>query len=290
MWQAEVIRTWTPWIAAGCFVLLFVAERVRPLRHSADAHRQRVRVNAGAVATAFGVAAVTVGPVIVVCLEWSANHGLGLLRWMPLPRPLTVVGGILLLDLSFYYWHRINHAVPLLWRFHNVHHVDPALDSTTSFRFHAGEVAYSSVFRATQVLLIGPGALTFAVYELLFVTGTLFHHSNVRLPLRLERLLNLFFVTPRMHGIHHSVIRDETNSNYSVVFRWWDALHATLCLHVPQQAIRIGVAAYTQEGDNAFRFLLRLPFRRQREYWKTPQGEVLHARRSEGGGPSRLAA
>ncbi|MFW6170235.1 MAG: sterol desaturase family protein [Planctomycetota bacterium] len=147
---------------------------------------------------------------------------------------MSLAAGILLLDLSFYWWHRLNHAWPLLWRFHNAHHIDPDLDSTTPFRFHAGEIAYSSVFHAVQIGLIGPSALAIAVYELLFPSGTVFHHSNVRLPLGLERALSLVFVTFRMHGVHRSVIRDETNSNYSVLFRWWDPLHRSLRLNVPR--------------------------------------------------------
>jgi sterol desaturase/sphingolipid hydroxylase (fatty acid hydroxylase superfamily) len=106
----------------------------------------------------------------------------------------------------------------------------------------------------------------------LFVCGTLFHHANVRIPFGMEKALNYVLVTPRMHGIHHSVVRDETNSNYSVVFRWWDALHRTLRLNVSQSQIRIGVAAYTEDGDNASESLLLLPFRAQRAYWRLPDG------------------
>jgi hypothetical protein len=83
---------------------------------------------------------------------------------------------------------------------------------------------------------------------------------------------------PRMHGIHHSVVRDETNSNYSVVFSWWDRLHRTLRLHVPQNKIRIGVAAYTKATDNRVGSLIGLSFQRQRLYWKTPEGQPSHTR------------
>jgi sterol desaturase/sphingolipid hydroxylase (fatty acid hydroxylase superfamily) len=100
----------------------------------------------------------------------------------------------------------------------------------------------------------------------------LFHHSNVRLPIRIERLLNLVLVTPRMHGIHHSQVRDETNSNYSVVFSWWDRLHRTLGLNIPQSEIVIGVPAYSHPEDNRLSNSLVLPFRRQRDYWCLPDG------------------
>jgi sterol desaturase/sphingolipid hydroxylase (fatty acid hydroxylase superfamily) len=115
----------------------------------------------------------------------------------------------------------------------------------------------------------------FAVYELVFQANTLFHHSNVRLPIRVERLLNLVLVTPRMHGIHHSQVRNETNSNYSVVFSWWDRLHRTLGLNIPQSAIVIGVPAYSNPADNRLMDDLLLPFRRQRDYWRLPDGTAV---------------
>ena len=120
--------------------------------------------------------------------------------------------------LSFYYWHILNHKFPFFWRFHKVHHFDPDLDVSTGFRFHFGEVFFSTVFRVVQVSLIGVPFVTFAAYELVFRAGTLFHHSNLRLPIRFERRLNKLIVTPRMHGINHSQVRNETNSNFGVVF------------------------------------------------------------------------
>ncbi len=109
--------------------------------------------------------------------------------------------------------------------------------------------------------------LTYAVYEVVFQWATVFHHSNVRLPLGLERLLNLVVVTPRMHGIHHSTVKEETNSNYSVVLRWWDWLHRSLVLAVTQAEITIGVPGYLQPRDNTLGHLLVMPFRKQRYYW-----------------------
>jgi sterol desaturase/sphingolipid hydroxylase (fatty acid hydroxylase superfamily) len=190
----------------------------------------------------------------------------------------------LLLDLAFYYWHRLNHEWPALWRLHNVHHCDPDLGVSTSFRFHFGEVALSTVFRVVQVTVIGASFPTFAVYEVAFQLNTLFHHSNVRLPIRLERWLNRVLVTPRMHGIHHSQVQEETNSNYSVVLPWWDRLHRTLRLNVPQSRIVIGVPGYAAPADNRLWNLLAMPFRKQREYWLRPDGEKVR-RKPEDLGP-----
>ena len=133
----------------------------------------------------------------------------------------------------------------------------------------------SVAFRIVQVSLIGLSGWAFAAYELVFQANTLFHHSNLRLPIRFERLLNKVLVTPRMHGIHHSQVRRENNSNFGVVFPWWDRLHRTLGLNIPQAEIAIGIAGYSQPQDNELRNALLMPFRKQRDYWRRADGKLV---------------
>lgn len=176
------------------------------------------------------------------------------------------------MDFSFYGWHRLNHEWPLLWRFHNVHHVDLDMDVTTSFRFHFVEILYSTVFRVAQVSLLGVSWPLYVVYEAAFQTATMFHHSNLRLLMAVERVLNWIVVTPRMHGIHHSIVFNETNANYGTVFRWWDRLCGSLVLGVRTDALTLGVAGYQQPRENTLWSLIRLPFVKQRGYWRLPDG------------------
>ena len=275
-------------LAAGLFfVLLLILERLRPLRAARHSLLPEILLNLAISAAAFAVAALVVRPAIAASMRWAAEERFGLVHLVPLPAALRGALAFLAMDLAFYYWHRLNHEVPVLWRFHNVHHTDPALGVSTSFRFHFAEVGLSAGFRVLQVTLIGIGPWMFAVYELAFQANTLFHHSNVRLPIRLERLLNRILVTPRMHGIHHSHVRDETDSNYSVVLPWWDRLHRTLRLNVPQSRITIGVPAYSLPEDNRFLRLLALPFLKQRDYWRGPDGSPA-ARDPRELGPDRL--
>lgn len=248
------------------FVLLLAGEHLFPLRHRTRPFGTRFIVNLCVTAAAFLAGAMVVRPVALALAEWAFEHDFGLILKIPLPGVVQGVLGFVLLDLTFYYWHRANHEIPILWRFHRVHHVDQDLDVSTSFRFHFGEVLYSTGFRAVQVLLLGIVPLTYLVYELVFQCATMFHHSNLRLPRRLEHWINLFIVTPRMHGIHHSQIRKETDSNYSVVFRCWDWLHQTLRLDVPQESIHIGVKGYQQKEDNQLWNLLRMPFGKSNDY------------------------
>jgi sterol desaturase/sphingolipid hydroxylase (fatty acid hydroxylase superfamily) len=252
---------------AALALALFALERWRPLRTPTRPLGPRLWVNGVVSAAALLAAGLAVRPVAVRLLGWTAGEPFGLVAGSGLAGPAGWAAAFLLLDLSFYYWHRANHTFRLLWRFHNVHHVDPDLDVSTALRFHFGEVALSAAFRALQVLAIGPAPAAYLAYEMLFQANTLFHHSNVSLPLKVERGLNRLLVTPRMHGIHHSQVRGETNSNYSVVFPWWDRLHRSLVLGVRQRDIAIGVPGYARPADNRLPALAAMPFRDQRDYW-----------------------
>ncbi|HET7341734.1 MAG TPA: sterol desaturase family protein, partial [Methylomirabilota bacterium] len=148
-----------------------------------------------------------------------------------------------------------------------VHHTDLDLDVSTAFRFHVGELLLSVVWRSAQILAIGVSPALALGYEAALQAATAFHHSNWRLPPRLERALNLVLVTPRMHGIHHSVVEAETNSNWSVIFSWWDRAHRTLRLGVPDETLHIGLPAWRDPRELGVGRLLALPFRRQRPAW-----------------------
>src|SRR2546425_6205697 len=259
-------------ILAGFFLLLLLLEALFPLRHRKWALVRRLIVNLCVSALAFTAAAWIVRPVGLSLAAWMSAKSFGLLHIVPLPAVVQFGLAFLLMDLTFYYWHLANHMLPVLWRFHNVHHIDPDLDVSTALRFHVGEVLFSAGFRILQVGLIGLPPLTYMIYEGVFQASTLFQHSNIRLPLQVERLLNLVLVTPRMHGIHHSVVEGETNSNYSTVFSWWDRLHRSLCLDIPQAALVIGIPAYHEPVDNTLWHVLALPFQRQRHYWCWPDG------------------
>lgn len=267
-----------PTVATVMYLTLFLMERLSPLRAAARSLWPRVFVNVVITALALAAAAITVTPAVSRALGFSPNGEFGLLGLFDLPVSVEFGVAFLLFDWSFYWWHRANHRVPLLWRFHNVHHVDPDLDVTTAFRFHVVEIGYSTVFRLAQVVLIGPALWMYLAYEFVFVGATLFHHSNVKLPLRVERVLNGVLVTPRMHGIHHSNYHRETDSNYSTVFSWWDRLHRSLLLKVRQREIEVGVSGYLLPEDNRIWKLLCMPFRRQRAYWRRPDGTAMETR------------
>ena len=264
---------WAKLILVSSFFILLLLEALFPLRRRTRPTGLRFLINLAMTVMVFAVGGLVVRSSALAVSDWVAARHLGLLNMIPLPGWLKLILGFLFLDWTFYHWHKINHKYPLLWRFHNVHHIDPDMDVSTSFRFHWVEVLYSTVFRVFQVAVFGISLFTYVIYEIIFQLCTMFHHSNLRLPFRLEKTLNYIFVTPRMHGVHHSTVANENYSNFSVVFRWWDFLHKTLRLNIPQQEITIGVPAYLQPDDNRLDNLLLMPFRRQRYYWRTPAGE-----------------
>jgi sterol desaturase/sphingolipid hydroxylase (fatty acid hydroxylase superfamily) len=280
----------TPLVVAAIFALLFVLERFSPLRESTRSLIARLVVNLAISALMFIAAIALVQPAARWALRWSAEKPFGLVHLVALPGWMEFAVSFLLMDLGFYYWHLANHRLPFLWRFHNVHHIDPDLDVSTAFRFHFGEVALSSAFNLLEVSLLGMSASAFAVYQLAFQAEVLFHHSNLRLPIRFERLLSKVIVTPRMHGIHHSQVQRENNSNFGTVFTWWDRLHRTLGLNISQSEIVIGIPAYSRPEDNSVGNALLLPFRKQRDYWRNPDGTLVErAKAPAEKNPAKLA-
>jgi sterol desaturase/sphingolipid hydroxylase (fatty acid hydroxylase superfamily) len=212
-------------------------------------------------------------PLPLALTIFTERHHFGLLHWLPFPNWLTGIVGILLLDYVYWWWHFALHRVPFLWRFHNVHHTDLDMDVSTAARFHFGEMILSVFLFLATLPLIGISPSMFVVFWIVFEISVQFQHSNWGLPVIVEQILNRVFVTPRMHGIHHSIVERETNSNWGTIFVWWDWIHGTLRRDVPQNAITIGVPAYRDERELTIGQLLVLPFRHQRP-WRLPNGEI----------------
>src|SRR5438067_6578831 len=248
-------------LGAAAFLVLIAAERRRPLRRITQSKWRRVAVNIAFAAVGGIALALAYGPIVIGTAEQARRAGFGLVRWLPLPAAAQALLSFVLLDYTLWIWHLLNHRVPLLWRFHAAHHVDLDLDASTALRFHAGELILSVPFRALQVALIGVDVPILLAWETVLLVATEFHHSNVRLPLRAERALRAVLVTPRMHGIHHSIVPGEVNSNFGTLLTAWDRLHRTFVHGVPQGRIVIGLAEYRDPDRLGLLRSLALPFR-----------------------------
>ncbi len=253
--------------------VLFVAEAKRQLRKRTRPKTERLQENASVAALALPALRLLLLPCMYAAARQAAKARLGLLNWVSLPAWVRYSLGFLLLDYTNYLWHVLLHKSDLLWRFHNVHHIDLDLDLSTAWRFHIGENIASVPYRSAAIALVGAPAQLVLFYELIFEGCTAFHHSNLRLPYKTEEKLCRVMVTPRMHGIHHSIVARETNSNFSVIFSWWDRLHRSLLLDVPQEDITIGVPSYRDPKEQTPLNLLVMPFKRQRA-WCLPDGSV----------------
>jgi len=258
----------------GTLATVVLLEMRRPLRKSRQSKLERDARNAAFSLMAAATVALAEKPVTAPLSLAVHRNRWGLIKMARLPVALDLLLSVALLDYTLFIWHYLTHKVPFLWRFHKSHHVDLDLDASTALRFHTGELLLSVPWRAAQVRLLGISPLGLALWQTLTLMEIMFHHSNLRLPLALERRLCRVIVTPRMHGIHHSIVKEETDSNWSTIFSWPDYLHGTLRLNVPQQKITIGVAPYQDPAELTLGKVLELPFSPERP-WNQPEREQL---------------
>lgn len=249
------------------FIILFLLETRFQLRKRVQKRWKRIVINFIVSLPAFALLRILFIPAIVWLATKNQSWNIGINYLFNASPAIKFVIAFLLLDYSNYIWHILLHKLPFMWRFHLVHHSDLDLDITTAFRFHFGEMIGSVFFRGAAIILIGASPTMVLIYEIAFEAATQFHHSNIKLPFKFEKILNFLIVTPRMHGIHHSVIKRETDSNYSIIFSFWDRVHKTVQLNIHQNEIVTGVPSYADEKELTIGNLLKLPFTSIRE-WK----------------------
>ena len=245
---------------AGWFGVLLWLERRSALRQEVEPKPVRDARNLAVAAAGAVVVQAVEMPIVRRLASLVERRRWGLVPRLRLPRSLETALAVVLMDYTLYLWHVLTHRVPFLWRFHQVHHMDRDLDASTALRFHFGELGISVAYRSAQVLAIGTTPRALALWQNLLMLSILFHHSNVRLPLDLERRLARIVVTPRLHGIHHSTKAEEVSSNWSSGLTVWDWLHGTLRTDVPQDEIRIGVEGFDSPEQVTLPKILSLPF------------------------------
>lgn len=194
---------------------------------------------------------------------FAQEHEWGLLNLFEIPYWLAVVVCVIALDFFIWLQHVMLHAIPVLWRLHRVHHADLDFDVTTGLRFHPLEIILSMLIKFAVIALLGPPVLAVIVFEVMLNATSMFNHSNVRLPLGLDRVLRLFVVTPDMHRVHHSIEEDETNSNFGFNLPWWDRLFGTYQAQPRDghEGMTIGITTFRdpRQCDHILG-MLRMPF------------------------------
>jgi len=248
----------------GLFTVFAVVEAIAPRRARTQTRGRRWLTNWSMTilntltlrAMAFGLPLLAVGAAVD-----AAQQGWGLFNWLSAPAWVEVMAAILILDLAIWAQHLITHKVPILWRLHRVHHADRDIDVTTAIRFHPVEIGLSMVLKIGLVYLLGPAALAVILFEILLNGTAMFNHANIRLPLALDRVVRRVLVTPDMHRVHHSIHRDEHDSNYGFSLSIWDRLLGTYVAQ-PRDGhsdMTIGLQ-WQDERPTKLGWSLRLPF------------------------------
>ena len=262
----EWIFSHEPMLRFGAFFVVLVvmavwelvAER-RQLRHS---RRTRWYANLGLAVVGSLVARLVFPAAAVGMAVVAEGEGWGLLHQIEIPYPWVMILSVVLLDLAIYLQHVMFHAVPILWRFHLVHHADQDFDFTSGIRFHPVEILLSVVIKFTVIVALGPPPEAVLIFAVVLNATAMFNHGNVRIPRTLDRWLRWLVVTPDMHRVHHSVVINESNSNFGFNLPWWDRLLGT---YRDQPAaghknMKIGVEHLQEEPPRGLGGVLVLPF------------------------------
>jgi sterol desaturase/sphingolipid hydroxylase (fatty acid hydroxylase superfamily) len=265
--MSDILLANEPLVRLSVFAAIFAAmaawEVLAPRREQKLARGTRWPSNIGIVVldtvlVRLLVPTTAVGLALVAeARGWGLNHALQLPLWAAVP--LAIVA----LDLAIYLQHVLFHAVPALWRLHRVHHADLEIDVTTGARFHPIEILLSMGIKLGVVAALGAPAVAVLLFEVLLNATSMFNHSNVRMPLRLDRVLRWLVVTPDMHRVHHSIAARETNSNFGFNLPWWDRLFGTYRAQpaAGHEAMTIGIEQFRAPAEQRLDHMLTQPFR-----------------------------
>lgn len=214
-------------VFAGLFLLLAAAEYFWPRRQRRQPLFERWPTNAVLMLmNTFALRLIfPVGAAGFALL--AEQRQFGVLWQFDLPPVVAIALAVVLLDMAVYGQHVLFHRMPLLWRYHGVHHTDLDIDLSTGVRFHPIEILLSMLIKLTAIALIGAPVAAVILFEILLSSGALFSHSNLKLPKTLDGWLRTVMVTPDMHRVHHSTLPDELNSNFGFALSWWDRLFGT---------------------------------------------------------------
>lgn len=247
-------------IFALVLLTCFVLQARRP-RRAIDTPASRYLNNLGLMLLGSLLVWLVVPAGAVSAAWWASQQSLGLFNLLPLPSAIELVLSIVVLDAAIYWQHRAMHHWPILWRLHRVHHNDLAIETTTGVRFHPLEILLSMFYKIAVVIALGAGPMAVLGYELILSSFALFNHSNWAMPF--DRYLRRVVITPDVHRVHHSVITNETNSNYGNFLVFWDRLFGSYQAQ-PQaghKKMQIGLEQYRANDDQKLLSLLTNPLK-----------------------------
>jgi sterol desaturase/sphingolipid hydroxylase (fatty acid hydroxylase superfamily) len=271
-------------VRASAFALVFAAmaiwEVAAPRRPLTAGRKPRWPSNLGILVVDILVVRILVPTAAVGAALFAAGRGWGLLHYLGLRLSVAALIGLVVLDLVIYAQHVVFHKVPVLWRLHRMHHADLDIDVSTGLRFHPIEIILSMLIKIAVVVLVGVPALAVVIFEVVLNATSMFNHSNAVMPISLDRIVRLIVVTPDMHRVHHSIKREETDSNFGFNLPWWDRLFGTYRAQpeAGHESMTIGLPIFRNRRELRLDRLMTQPFRNDAgEIATTPQAESENA-------------
>ena len=261
-----------PVLRTGMFVIAFVVfsslEAIAPRRARSQSRTSRWTTNLSLLIIANTLVRLVVFAAPLIAASSAAalatDRGWGLLNTVSLPWLVEAVIAFLCLDLAIWAQHVATHKIPLLWRIHRVHHTDRDFDASTALRFHPVEIILSALFKLAVILLLGPAIAVVIIFEITLNASAMFNHANLKLPVWLDRFARWLIVTPDMHRTHHSVHRDEHDTNYGFCLSVWDRLFGTYTERPRDghETMSLGLSRFQDASTQSLGWTLWLPFRR----------------------------
>ncbi|MFT4806974.1 MAG: sterol desaturase/sphingolipid hydroxylase (fatty acid hydroxylase superfamily) [Paraglaciecola sp.] len=258
------------WIRLGIFISLLAVmilwESLRPNRLSPVSKGKRWLSNFSMILLSSAVARLIIPTGFAAIAIYAQNNQIGLWNHISVSLWLSIPISVLLFDCLIYWQHRLFHRVPMFWQIHKVHHADPHLDASTGLRFHPLEITISLIVKIAVVMLLGAPVLAILIFEVLLNATSMFNHSNIKLPVKVDRLLRTIIVTQAMHRIHHSQLVRETDSNFGFNLSIWDKLFGSYIQEAENgdDGIKLGLKEYSSPQTNtSLKTLLLMPFKQK---------------------------
>ncbi len=259
-----------PQIRLGIFIVLFlilaITELFVPRRQLEHVKVKRWLTNwIIVIIDSLMLRLIFTGAAVGIAL-WAEANNYGLFNLLNIPAGLAVIISFIILDFAIWFSHWASHKVPLLWAVHRMHHSDVDIDVSTAIRFHPIEIVLSMVWKMLIVVILGAPAIAVLVFEIVLNGTAMFNHSNIKLPLGMDRILRLFVVTPDMHRVHHSIVHNETDSNYGFNLAIWDRIFGTYTdqPEAGHKAMKIGISEWQDKRPTQLFWSLKVPFIKQK--------------------------
>lgn len=252
-------------IFIGSFSLLLFLEWLFPWRVSISDNAKRIITNLSLMLINTFTMRLLFPALSVSVALWTSSQNIGLSHFLGGPALFTLFYCFIALDFIIYLQHRLFHKIPLLWRFHRIHHLDKHLDASSGVRFHPLEAIVSLFIKVLAIILLGAPVICVIAFEVALNSLSLFNHANIKLPRYFERILRKLIVTPKMHRIHHSTVTCEHSSNFGFNFSFWDKFFNTYLERAGggDTQLCIGLTSKTElQKNTSLLQLLSLPFRR----------------------------